>query len=167
MTKKTQPLNQRLKNRKGETISAQAYQEFIIKIATEHCGIVREDDLDEMIEEGYEKHWGPTDLKPWGRQRHPKWKQNVASAKSGLDRRGIVVRYECTEAVAISRAKPGWKTKKRQGQLFRLVKQVYRVLLPEPTFLTAYDQWLRRLKPKQKKNHEKLIQPIQVDFVPE
>jgi hypothetical protein len=158
----------KLKNRKGEAISAQSYQEFIVKVVTEHGGIVRDDKLDEMIEEAYGKHWGPTDLKPWGRQRHPKWKQNVASAKSGLDRRGVVVRFERTEAIPISRREPGWKvTKQRNGQLFRIVRHVYRVLLPEPTFLRAYDQWCRRMPPKQKKNYEKLDQPIQVDFVPE
>ena len=156
-----------LKNRKGEAISAQSYQEFIVKVVTEHCGIVRDDELDEMIEEAYRKHWGPTDLKPWGRQRHPKWKQNVASAKSGLDRRGVVVRFERTEAIPISHREPGWKIEKRKGHLFRIVTHVYRVLLPESTFLRAYGQWRRRMPPKQKKNYEKLDQPIQVDFVPE
>jgi hypothetical protein len=157
----------KLKNRKGEAISAQSYQEFIVKVVTEHCGIVRDDELDEMIEEGYGKHWGPTDLKPWGRQRHPKWKQNVASAKSGLDRRGVVVRFERTEMIPINRREPGWKVIERDGQLFRIVRNVYRVLLPESTFLRAYDQWRRRMPPKQKKQYEKLNQPIQVDFVPE
>lgn len=157
----------KLKNQKGEAISAQSYQEFIVKVVTDHCGIVREDELDEMIEKAYSKHWGPTDLKPWGRQQHPKWKQNLASAKSGLDRRGIVVRYERKDAIRISRREPGWIVEERDGQLFRIVRHVYRVLLPETTFCHAYDQWCHRMPPKQKKNYKKLDQPIQVNIVPE
>ena len=156
----------KLKNQKGEAISAQSYQEFIVKVVTEHCGIVRDDELDEMIEQAYGKHWGPTDLKPWGRQRHPKWKQNVASAKSGLDRRGVVVRFERKDAIRISRREPGWIVEERKGKLFRIVRHVYRVLLPEATYLRADDQWCRRMPPNQKKNYKKLDQPIQVDFVP-
>jgi hypothetical protein len=154
------------KNVKGHAVSADAYQEFILKVVKEHDGIILEDTLDEILVESYQKHWGPTDLAPWGRQSHPKWKQNVASAKSGLDRRGIVVRFEKTKAIPIDEAKPGWKVVKRKRQLYRLVTEVYRVLLPEQTYLRAYDQWRLRQPPAQKPQYEKLDQPQPVFLVP-
>ena len=156
----------KMKNAKGQAVSADAYQEFILKVVKEHDGIILEDMLDEILVESYRKHWGPTDLKPWGRQSHPKWKQNVASAKSGLDRRGIVVRFEQTIAIAINEAKPGWKVIKRKGQLYRLVVEVYRVLLPEQTYLRAYNQWRGRELPGQKRKYKKLKQPQPVFLVP-
>lgn len=155
------------KNKQGEAFTASSYQAFILKVVAENGGIVLEDRLDEMIEEAYGPLWGPTDLECWGQQKHPKWKQNVASAKSGLDRRGIVVRYEADEEIPISRPQPGWKVCQRKRQWYRIVTSIYRVRLPERTFLAAYDQWRRRLPPKQKQQYERLEQPRSVHFVPE
>lgn len=156
----------KMKNAKGQAVSADAYQEFILKVVEEHGGIILEDTLDEIFVESYQKHWGPTDLAPWGRQSHPKWKQNVASAKSGLDRRGSVVRFERTKAIPIHEAKPGWKVVKRKRQLYRLVTEVYRVKLPDAIYLAAYDQWRHRQPPAQKPQYEKLAQPQPVYLVP-
>lgn len=155
-----------MKNAKGQAVSADAYQKFILYVVKEHDGIILEDMLDEILVDAYQPHWGPTDLEPWGRQSHPKWKQNVASAKSGLDRRGIVVRFKQTKAIPIDEAKPGWKVIKRKGQLYRLVTEVYRVLLPEQTYLRAYDQWRGRELPGQKLKYKKLKQPQRVFLVP-
>ena len=156
----------KMKNAKGQAVSADAYQEFILNVVEQHDGIILEETLDEILKESYQKHWGPTDLAPWGRQSHPKWKQNVASAKSGLDRRGIVVRFEQTKAIPIDEAKPGWKVVKRKRQLYRLVTEVYRVLLPEQTYLRAYVQWRHRQPPARKPQYEKLMQPQPVYLVP-
>ena len=156
----------KMKNAKGQAVSADAYQEFILKVVEQHDGIILEDTLDEILVESYQKHWGPTDLAPWGRQSHPKWKQNVASAKSGLDRRGSIVRFEQTKAIPIDEAKPGWKVVKRKRQLYRLVTEVYRILLPEQTYLSAYVQWRHRQPPARKPQYEKLKQPQRVFLVP-
>jgi hypothetical protein len=156
----------KVKNTKGQAVSADAYQEFILKIVEEHGGIILEDLLDDILVEAYQPHWGPTDLEPWGRQSHPKWKQNVASAKSGLDRRGIVVRFEQTEAIPIEEAAPGWKVIRRKRQLYRLVERVYRVMLPEQTYLRAYDQWQIRELPGKKRKYKRLSQPQPVFLVP-
>lgn len=75
-------------------ITAFAYAEFIQRAVEAHGGRMAEEELNRLIEAKYRPHWTTTDLRPWGNQHHPKWKQNVASAKSGLDRRGIVVRYK-------------------------------------------------------------------------
>jgi len=154
------------KNRKGEAVSVSAYQEFILKAVHEHGGIIREEVLDEIIEEAYGKHWGPTDLEPWGRQGHSKWKQNVASAKSGLDRRAVVVRYVRMESFPVSHAEPGWKVYRKKGVLYRFMRVEYRVALPERFVLSAYDQWQNRFQPKKKKAYDKLKQPIQINLVP-
>ena len=50
----------KLKNRRGEATSAQSYQEFIVKVVTEHCGIVRDDELDHTLSL-FKKH-GMTNL---------------------------------------------------------------------------------------------------------
>lgn len=156
----------KMKNAKGHAVSPDAYQEFILNVVKEHNGIILEELLDDILVQSYEKHWGPTDLAPWGQQSHPKWKQNVASAKSGLDRRGVVVRFKRTEAVMIQEAAPGWKVLRRKSQLYRLVNMVYRVLLPGQTYLRAYDQWRQRRPPAQKPQYEKLDQPQPVYLVP-
>lgn len=155
------------KNSSGEAFSTRSYQEFIEKVVDEYGGIIPEDVLDEHIEKSYSKSWGPTDLDRWGKQKHPKWKQNVASAKSGLDRRGIIVRYEREERIPVSKRNPGWKVVQQNGHMFRLISKTYRVRLPKPVFCNAYSQWQFRVPQRKKRNYEPLPQPKMVHVVPE
>jgi len=107
-------------------------------------------ELDRLIEEKYSPLWTHTDKEPWGDQSHPKWKQNVASAKSALDRKGIVVRF-------IQRSVEG-----------RRRRTVYRVLLAHPIFSAARAKWeTRTVKGRRRRIYERLEQPAPVYAVPQ
>ena len=125
-----------------QAVTAAAYVAFIEKVVDRHDGVIEEQSLDRLIEEKYSPLWSPTDKRPWGRQLHSKWKQNVASAKSALDRRGIIVRYVA------------WVEKGN-----RLRKVVYRVRLPERIFVVAANQWASRPEGRRKKQYDPLPQP--------
>lgn len=125
-------------------VTAQSYQKFIIKACKHFGGWIEEKKLDALIKEKYSPLWSETDHLIWGNQGHPKWKQNVASAKSGLERRGVVV-----------------KLKER--------KTLLRVLLPDRVFVSASIQWWQRkgrFHPP-KKQYEPLAQPVRVETVPD
>ncbi len=155
------------KNSRGQAFSASSYQAFIEQVVDKYGGFIDEEDLDDEIEQAYGEFWGETDQKKWGDQKHSKWKQNVASAKAGLDRRGIIVRYDQVEDVPVSAPKPGWKVTQHNGKWLRKIKRTYRVRLPESIYLRAYIQWRSRRPPKKKRSYEPLRQPNSVHFVPE
>ena len=137
-------------SKKVQAVIAAAYVAFIEKVVDRHGGFVEEKVLDRLIEEKYRPLWSSTDRQPWGKQPHAKWKQNVASAKSALDRKGVIVRF-------VARFKKGG----------RLRKTVYRVRLPEHVFVAAANQWAARLRGQPKKRYEPLAQPAPVYVVPE
>ena len=60
-----------------------------------------------------------TDRSPWGSITKAKWKQNVASAKAGLDHRGVVIRYLVSTYVP----------RKSDPTKFRRTVRAWRVLL--------------------------------------
>jgi len=132
--------------RVGTAITAHSYAVFIQKVVNAHGGRITENDLNKLIEEKYAPYWTATDLRPWGDQHHPKWKQNVASAKSALDRRGIVVR--CVV-----------RTQREQV--------VWRVAMPDRFTLAAVQQWLTRRRGSKKPTYAPLPQPEQQYVVPE
>jgi hypothetical protein len=107
-----------------------------------------EKEMDVLIEAKYSPLWTHTDKEPWGDQSHPKWKQNVASAKSALDRKGIVVRF-------VARSMKGRR------------RTVFRVLLADPIFTAARAQWeTRKVKGRRRKIYDPLEQPAPVYAVP-
>ena len=126
----------------ASAITAFAYAEFIQKVVATRGGRITECELNALIEEKYRPHWTETDLQPWGQQHHPKWKQNVASAKSALDRRGIVVKYKA-------------------GRI------VWRVALPEAFLVNAVLQWAHRGRGIKKRTYEPLAQPTGRHVVPQ
>ncbi len=155
------------KNAGGEAFYTRSYKDFIKKVVDDYGGIIPEELFDEHIEESYSESWGPTDLDRWGDQKHPKWKQNVASAKSGLDRRGIIVRYDRVEDIPVTQRKPDWKVSERNGRLYRRVTRTYRVRLPERIVCQAYVQWQYRVPQKKKRSYDPLPQPKMINIVPE
>ena len=131
------------KNQPGEAVVAKAYQAFILKALKANGGVLAEESLDAIIREAYDPIWGKTDTSPWGNISKAKWIQNVASAKSGLDRRGIAIRVQ------------------NEGR-------VYRVLLGNNAdwIIAAVHQRDQR-QPKSKKQYRKLPQPKARYVVPE
>jgi hypothetical protein len=137
-------------SKKVQAVVAAAYVAFIEKVVDRHGGFVEEKVLDGLIEEKYAPLWSRTDKRPWGHQIHSKWKQNVASAKSALDRKGMIVRF-------VARFKKGERVRKK----------VYRVRLPNWIFIEAANQWTARLRGQPKKRYDPLPQPAPVYVVPE
>jgi len=122
-------------------ISVESYKQFIIHVLEQSDGIIEDERLDELIVAAYTKLWSPTDKRPWGNKPFPKWKQNVASAKSALDRTFTVIKYE-SEGVR------------------------YRVLVRGVVAHAAL-QWAQRVAPDKKPAYEPLIQPKRIYKVPE
>jgi hypothetical protein len=136
---------------KEQAITPKAYADFIQAAVSAHGGYMSEKKLNRVIEEKYSSLWSETDKRPWGRQSHPKWKQNVASAKSALDRKGIIVRYVA------------WYKRGEQQR-----RMAFRVQLPEAIFADAWNQWeAREAKRRRRKTYEPLEQPAPVYIVPE
>lgn len=138
--------------RTQKAVCVDAYRQFIINAVESRGGVIAEAELDRLIEAKFREHWSSTDRRPWGNQRHPKWKQNVAPAKSALDRRGVIVRYVMRVQV---------------GQTKRYRNVVYRVKLPRRVFTEAWRQWASRPSPDPKRRYEELPQPEAVFVVPE
>lgn len=138
------------RNNPGEAVTPAAYRRFILNALEASGGHIEEQKLDELIQAAYSSIWGPTDLAPWGSQRHPKWKQNVASAKSALDRTGRAIRFRHL-----------WYDGKRRRVT------VYRVLIPSSTIVDAVLQWHGgRNRQSKKRRYKPLPQPRPVTAVP-
>ena len=127
-----------VRNEKGEAVDVESYKTFIVKVVNEHKWAMPMSDimLDRLIEERFKDKWGPTDLAPWGKQKHPKWKQNVASAKCVLHKSGEVISY-----------------------------YGYRIGM-SPIAMEAVKHWLNPGQAQKKKRYKPLKQPKRVRFAP-
>lgn len=98
-------------------------------------------ELNRAIETAYKKYWGYTDLNRYGDSRSAKHKQNIASAKSALDRTGQVIKFES------------------DGKIYRVKLDWF--------VINAFKDWNNRtIKKKKKKKYKRLDQPKEVYLVP-
>ena len=136
---------------KLSAVPASAYQRFILSVVQQHGGLIADDLLDEIIQQQYASHWSRTDKRPWGSgTSKPKWVQNVASAKAGLDHRMLVVKVTVTE---------------EKGR--KVIKRPYRLHIDDRAWIVLESEWQRRRRKRPiKPQHEPLPQPKPNDVVP-
>ena len=136
-------------------------QTFIINTLISHGNIMDETELNNLIRAKYDPYWGRTDRSPWGNvpERKVKWKQNVAAAKAGLDRKGVVILYVYHVKVPAKN--------RRTGKRYRYVKRQARVYLGRNyrTVIAAVFGRANRDK-KWKRSYEQLDQPRAKYIVP-